>query len=209
MLRPALGEVVALHHPRQRVLARQPDDVVELHLPEPLGVVDHLGLLRVQHLEGLLGVGLGALEDLLTSGHRAGGAPAGGVADHRGEVADEEDHLVPQLLELAHLVHQHRVAEVQIRARRVEAGLDLEGAPLLQPLQQLLLDVEVDDAALQLFELLFGTQVRHGGGSMERRSRRATAPSLRRWSPARRCPKGRRASSRPLPWPSAWRRAVR
>jgi hypothetical protein len=52
-----------------------------------------------------------------------------GVADHPGEVADQEDHLVPEVLELPHLVEQHGVADVQVRGGRVEAGLDPQGRP--------------------------------------------------------------------------------
>ena len=54
-----------------------------------------------------------------------------GVADHPGEVADQEDHLVAQVLELPHLVEQHGVADVQVRRGRVEAGLDAQRAARL------------------------------------------------------------------------------
>ena len=52
------------------------------------------------------------------------------IADHRGELAHEEDHLVPQVLELTHLRHQHGVADVEIGARRIEARLDAKGPPV-------------------------------------------------------------------------------
>ncbi len=39
---------------------------------------------------------------------------------------------MPQLLELAHLVDEHRVADVQIRGRRVESGLDDQRPALLE-----------------------------------------------------------------------------
>ena len=58
-----------------------------------------------------------------------------GIADHAGEVPDEEGHLVPELLELAHLVEQHRVPEVQVGRRRIEARLHLQRRAALELLR--------------------------------------------------------------------------
>ena len=52
---------------------------------------------------------------------------AGGVADEGGGVADEEDDGVAELLEVAQLAHEDRVAEVEVGGGGVEAGLDAEG----------------------------------------------------------------------------------
>ena len=52
---------------------------------------------------------------------------AGGVADERGGVADEEDDGVAELLEVAQLAHEDGVAEVEIGRGGVEAGLDAHG----------------------------------------------------------------------------------
>jgi hypothetical protein len=59
------------------------------------------------------------------------------------------------LLELTHLVEQHSVPEVQVRARWIEARFDLEGPSSVQALEQLRLDVQVDHTALELGELRF------------------------------------------------------
>ena len=37
-----------------------------------------------------------------------------------------KDHLVTQVLELAHLVEQHGVAQMQVGRGRIEAGLDAQ-----------------------------------------------------------------------------------
>ncbi len=63
---------------------------------------------------------------------------------------------MPQLLELPHLLHEDGVAEVEIRTRRIEAGLDAEGTPGAEPLLELGADVEVDDPAAEDLELAFG-----------------------------------------------------
>jgi hypothetical protein len=75
-------------------------------------------------------------QHVLAGERLAGDVLAGRVADHAGEVADQEDHLMAQILELAHLVQQHGMAQVQIRRRRIEAGLDAQRPAAFQPLDQ-------------------------------------------------------------------------
>jgi len=50
------------------------------------------------------------------------------VADERGRVADEEDDLVAELLEVAQLAHEHGVAEVEVGGGGIKAGLDAQRA---------------------------------------------------------------------------------
>ena len=100
-------------------------------------------LLRVQHLEDLALIGGGVGLDLGLGQGRPGLALARGVADQPGEVADEEDHLVAQVLEMLELVDEDRVPQVQVRRGGVKPGLDPErlagGYRLLQALLALLL----------------------------------------------------------------------
>src|ERR1051326_1646144 len=62
------------------------------------------------------------------------------VADHAGEVADQELDLVAELLEVPQLVDDHRVAEVQIGSGRVQPQLDAELAAALKLFDEFLLD---------------------------------------------------------------------
>ena len=55
-----------------------------------------------------------------------------GIADHAGEIADQENDVMTELLKLAHLVDQDRVTDMQIRRRRVEAGFDDQRPAQLQ-----------------------------------------------------------------------------
>jgi hypothetical protein len=48
---------------------------------------------------------------------------AGRIADHPGEIADQEYHIVTELLELAHLVDENRVTDMQVGRGGIEAGL--------------------------------------------------------------------------------------
>ena len=56
----------------------------------------------------------------------------GRITDQSSEVADEKDDLVPEVLELAHLVDEHGVAEVQIGRGRIEARLDSQRLAALE-----------------------------------------------------------------------------
>ena len=110
----------------------------------------------IEDLERLLGIGARALEDFVARRNGTRAAPAGRVADLRREITDDEHHIVPQLLELTHLVEEHRVPEMKVRPRRIEACFDLERLAAVQTLEELRLDVQVDHAALELGELRFG-----------------------------------------------------
>ena len=71
-------------------------------------------------------VGRGVARDLLARERRPRRVLAGRVADHPGEVADQKQDVMAELLELAQLVQEHGVAEVQVGRGRVEARLDAQ-----------------------------------------------------------------------------------
>ena len=133
----ALMKVLPLQHPGHGVPGRQADEVLSQHGLHPTAVEVDQGLVRVQDFKDLALVGGGVGLNLLLRQGWPGLALAGGVADETGEVADEKDHLVPQVLEVFELLNEHGVTQVQIRGGGVEPGLDPEGSPrgpgLLQP----------------------------------------------------------------------------
>ncbi len=100
----------------------------------------------------LVGPGIGL--DLLVGERRAGRVAAGGVADHAGEIADQELHPVTEVLELPQLVDDHRVAEVQVGGGRIEAELHPEGASGLQLPDEVLLDQQFLTAAFDRGQLM-------------------------------------------------------
>ena len=122
-------KILPLQHPGHGVPGRQADEVLGLHGLHPAAVEVDDGLVRVQDFEDLALVGGGVGLDLLLGQGRPGLALARGVADEAGEVADEKNHLVPQVLEILELLNEHGVAQVQIRGGGVEPGLDPEGLP--------------------------------------------------------------------------------
>src|SRR5207302_10915601 len=85
-------------------------------------------------------VGLRGRSALLPRARRPGLVLPRGVADHAGEVADQELHLVAQLLEMPQLVDHHGVPQVEVGRRRVEAELDAQLAAARQLPRQLLPD---------------------------------------------------------------------
>ena len=113
----ALGKIIALQHLRDGMRGRQLDQVHRAEFVHPGRVEHDLGFFRVQHLEHLVAIGLGVFQHLLARQRRAGGIFAGRVADHAGEVADQKQCVMTEILQLAHLVEQHGMAKMQIRAR--------------------------------------------------------------------------------------------
>ena len=62
---------------------------------------------------------------------------------------------MPQILETAHLVDEHRMSEVQVGCGRVKSGLYDEWPPGLEPGFQLTLNENIDRTAPDFCELLF------------------------------------------------------
>ena len=82
---------------------------------------------------------------------------------------------MPEVLELTHLREQHRVTDVEIGTRGIEAGLHTQRlaalARLLEAQLELALDVQVDDAAREHGHLLGNGRetVRHDRRRLVRR----------------------------------------
>ena len=102
----------------------------------------------MQNLENLLLVGFGVFDHLIAAERLACDILAGGIADHAGEVADQKQGLMPQVLKLLHLVEQHRMPEMQVGRGGIEAGLDAQRPAFRQPLGQQFLGNDLGRAAL-------------------------------------------------------------
>ena len=84
----------------------------------------------------------------------AGDVAPGRVADHPGEIPDQEHHVVAEVLELPHLVQQNRVAEMQVRGRRVEPRLYAQRLPAGELAHQILFHDQLVGAAPDHFEMV-------------------------------------------------------
>ena len=77
-----------------------------------------------------------------------------GIADHPGEVADHEDDVVAEILQLPQLVELDRVPEVEVGTGRIEALLDLQGFSAGELGRELGLDQQLVGAAAKDRELV-------------------------------------------------------
>ena len=152
--RVPLAEVVALQHAGDRVMRRELDEAGCVHGSHPARVEVDARRLFVEDLEDLGFVGFGIGLDFFRRQRRTGRVLAGRVADHAREVTYQEHDLVAEFLELAHLVDEHRVADVQVGRRRVEAGLDDERPALFELCLETVLGKNLVAAANQFLQLL-------------------------------------------------------
>ena len=97
---------------------------------EPLAVVPEVSAGEVEERGHLLAVGRHVAADVVVGQRRPVGGPPGRVADLGGDIADDEDDLVPHPLEPAGDDHRHRVADVHVGGGRVDPELDDQLAPL-------------------------------------------------------------------------------
>ena len=93
--------------------------------------------------------------DLLSCERRTCHILAAGIPDHSSEIANQKHHLVPQFLELTHLIDDHGVPQVQIRSRRIETHFDPQRPVQRETLEQLLLNENLFDPPLELSEDVF------------------------------------------------------
>src|SRR5208283_4019839 len=151
-------EVVALEHPGHRVLRRELDDPGGTERDRPAGIEVDPGAGGVQDLVDLMLVSTGVGLDLLARQPRSGGVLAARIADHPGEIADQEHDLVAEHLKLPHLVDEYRVAEVEIRRGRIEPRLDRQRLTPRELALEVRLEKDLLRPALELDQLFSRTQ---------------------------------------------------
>src|SRR5947209_4264003 len=144
---------------------------------QPLAVVSHFGLVAIENLKDLRLISLRIGFDLFAGHRRARHVAARGITDHCRRVADQKNGCVTQILEVLHLSQQHRMAQMQVGRRRIEARLHAKRpsvAPaLLQAFTQIFFADQFREPFFDVGELLIDGQRRHptilGGASAARR----------------------------------------
>ena len=121
-----LLEVVALQHPRDAHLRGNLDQAAHAEFVHPFAVEADLGELAIENLERLRAIGFGVALDLLARQRLARLGASGRIADHRGKIADQENHGVARALKVAQLLERQAVTEMQIGRGRIHPELDAQ-----------------------------------------------------------------------------------
>ena len=132
----------------------------------PAGLRDDPGAGAVEDLEHLLLVGLRRRLHRRAGELRAGRRATAGIADHGGEVTDDEDRGVAEVLELAQLGEADGVTEMDVRPRWVEPQFGAQrlaaGHALFDFGEHFGFDEQFVAAALHDVELLLGGEIGEG-----------------------------------------------
>jgi hypothetical protein len=153
----AISEVLAMEHLLEGHAAVETDDVNERHFGEPVPVEDDLGFFAVENFEGLFPEGFCISEHFFAAELGPGFGASGRVANHGGEVADNEDGLMSQLLELAEFFETDGEAEVNVGSGGVDAEFDVEGASEAQFGEEFVFGEDFSGTAAESLELGFGS----------------------------------------------------
>src|SRR5438552_10638174 len=152
------GKILTLYHPRHREIRGLADDALEGQRGEPCRVEFDARARHVDDLAELRAVRVRVRADLIPGERPAGLRAAARIAEHAGKVADDDDDLVAQVLEVSELSQDHRVSEMKIGGGGIQPQLDLQrraGAPRsLELLSELGLDDDVGGTAPDDLELL-------------------------------------------------------
>src|SRR5208337_5639526 len=111
---------------------RQPYEILGRKFREPSAVKIHHGFFGTENPENLRLVSLSVLRNLLASQRRPCRRASRRIADHPGEISDEKDHSVSEILKVFELAQQNGVSQMQIRSRRIEARLHPQRVPRSQ-----------------------------------------------------------------------------
>ena len=159
--RVALMEVIALKNAGNREVANELEQVFHLQIKNPLRVIAKRGFLRIENFERLINVSLRIHCNLLARKLRTSGIATRRVADKSGAVTDNERDMMAQVLELTELAQRNSVAKMNIRCRRVNAKLDIQGGATLKFFEQQVLRNDSVGTGLNDVELFFGSYRTH------------------------------------------------
>ena len=139
--------------------AHKPNEIFGGHWRKPARVEVNHGLLRIQDLEHLRLVSLGVALDIGARERGTRDGAACGITDHSGEITDEKNHRVAQILKVLELADEHCVANVEIRSSGIKAGFHahrLAGLErFLKALAQFALMDDLRRALLDVSQLFF------------------------------------------------------
>ena len=171
-------KIFALQHASQPIVGTQTDDIFGGHFAEPFAVVADFRFFLVEDFVDLREVRFGIGVDLLARQRRARFGYASGVANHGGEITDQENGGMAQVLKMLDLAQDHGVAQVKIGGRGVHTEIDTQRFAGFQRVIELGFQLgfrnDFSDAFFQVGELFFDGfefHLSHGSASQEQRCR--------------------------------------
>src|ERR1700741_4144224 len=114
-------KIIALKNLFDSHMRSQTDEPIRAGLVHPLRVEADLSLVRIEKLEDLAFVGFGVRVDFFTRQLRSGGALSGRVTNQTGEISDQKNDCVAQLLKCLQFANNNRMTQMDVGSGRVGA----------------------------------------------------------------------------------------
>ena len=127
-----VAEVLANQHLLKCHAAVQFNDFLKAHAFEPFAIEDDSGAFPAQDLEGLILIALRVFQDLFMRQLGTRDRSAAGIANHGGEVADDQYRGVTQILKISELFQHDAVSEMNVGCGRINPKFDIEGPALVE-----------------------------------------------------------------------------
>src|SRR5712692_2356214 len=127
VIRKTRMKIFALQHPCKTVASAKADYFIAGKLVEPFAVEVDFGFFFVEDFENLFEIRFGVRVDLLARERGASFGLSRGVTDHCGEIADQKDSRVTEILKVFEFAKDYSVSQMDVRGCRVHAEVDAQG----------------------------------------------------------------------------------
>ena len=123
-------EIIPLHHASDSIVRSQLNQSIGCHRSHPSTVKFNGGFAGVENLEDLSLIGRGIVPHLFFGQGFTGFGYAGRISDHPGEITDQEDDLVAEILKVLQFMDQDRMPKMKVRCRWIKPRLNTQGTIL-------------------------------------------------------------------------------
>jgi hypothetical protein len=123
------AKIFSLQHLLKRDPAVQPNHIFVRHRAKPIAIANGLSAAGIENLEGLFPIRLRIVQHLFVRQMRSCCGPTAGIANHSGEIADDQNSLMSEILKFPQLPQHNCVTKVNVGCRWVDTKLDAERPP--------------------------------------------------------------------------------
>src|SRR5262245_29968496 len=117
-------KIIALQYLSDGIFCTKSNYVFESHCAKPSAVEINNRFFRIKNFEYLSFECFSILIYFFTGERLAGDGPSGWIAYHSGEITDQENNFMTEILEMFHFAQQNSVAQMQIRSSWIKTGFD-------------------------------------------------------------------------------------